>query len=214
MAGFNAVKQIYVDPTVHYDALEGILEPVLNLQGTWDPAYGHVTRGHMLKRVTGVTVQGIANVTVDRPMLVGKVTAVSGNVVTLAAGAAAGQGLVGKTLTKVTAAGVVSALTVTVSSLIDSEGALESRSLYPVNVTFSGAHGLTVGDFVGAEGLSTSDVADGISYESHNKDHDGSVAVTVRGVFDTTKLVGSDAVLVKFLVGARVRDGLLLFRTY
>lgn len=210
MAGFSQVNTIYVDPTTHFDALEGILEPVLNLQGVWDRAYGHVTRGMLLKRVAGQTVQGIAGLTVERPMVLGKVITVTGNAVTLAAGSAGGAGLVGKTLTKVVEAGTVTDLTVTVADVRDTENSVDARTLYPVVITFSGAHGLAVGDYVGCEGLKTADVADGVSYESHNADHDTSVAVVVRGVLDNTKVAGPDAFKAAALKGARVREGLLL----
>lgn len=210
MAGFTSVQTIYTDPTVHFDALEGILEPVLNLQGVWDRAYGHVIRGHLTKRIAGQTVQGIAGITVNRPMVVGKVTAVNGNAVTLEKGAAAGSGLIGKTLTKLVAAGTVTALTVAVTDVRDTENSTDARNLYPVVVTFAGAHGLAVGDYVGCEGLTTADKADGISYESHNADHDISVAIVIRGVLDNTKVVGPDAFKTSALTGARIRDGLLL----
>lgn len=214
MAGFNSVNTIYVDPSVQFDALEGILEPVLNVQGVWDRDYGHVVRGMLLKRVAGQTVQGIAGITVDRPMVLGKVVAVSGSTVTLDRGAAGSLKLAGKTLTKVTEAGAVSDLTVTVVDIRDTENSVDARTIYPVKVTFSGAHGLTVGDYVGCEGLKATDVADGVSYESHNADQDTSVAVVVRGVLDNTKVVGPDAFKTKALVGSRVRDGLLLFCTF
>lgn len=210
MAGFTQVNTIYVNPMVHFDALEGILEPTLNLQGVWDRNYGHVTRGTLLKRVAGQTVQGIPGITVSRPMVLGKVISVNGNAVTLEKGAAGGAGLIGKTLTKVVTAGTVTALTVAVTDVRDTENATDARSLYPVVITFAGAHGLVAGDFVGCEGLATSDKADGVAYESHNADHDNSVAVIVRAVLDNTKVVGPDAFKVSALTGARVRDGLLL----
>lgn len=215
MPGFTNTQKIYESPMVHFDALEGILEAPLNLQGIWDYDYGHVTRGHLLKRVTGkLPVTGNVTGTLERPMIVGKVIAVNGNTVTLDKGAAAGQGLIGKTLTKVTADGTITALTVTVVGVLDAEGALESRTLYPVNLTFSGAHNLAVGDYIGCEGLTDTDIADGISYESHNKDQDPTVAVTVRAVFKNDHIQGPDAFKVKALKSARVRDDLLLFSTY
>lgn len=210
MAGFTQVNAIYTDPTVHFNALEGILEPTLNLQGVWDRAYGHVTRGTLLKRVAGQTVQGIAGLTVARPMVLGKVVSVNGNAVTLDKGAAGGAGLIGKTLTKVVEAGTVTNLAVAVTDVRDTENAVDARSLYPVVITFAGAHGLVAGDYVGCEGLATADKADGVAYESHNADHDTSVAVIVRGVLDNTKVIGPDALKTSALTGSRVREGLLL----
>ena len=215
MAGFSNIVKIYDDALIHYDALEGILEPVLNVQGTWDPSYGHVTRGLLLKRVAGVTVQGVANVTVERPMVLGLITAVNGPIVTLARGSAAGSGLIGKVLTKVVTGGAVTALVPTVVSVLDTEGATESRSIYAINITFSTATGLpVVGDFLGCEGLVDADVADGVSYESHNRDQDPSVAVTVRAVFKAASVVGNAAIFTKFITRARVRDDLLFLQAY
>ena len=214
MPGLTNIQKIYESPMTHYDALEGILEPVLNLQATWDGAYGNVTRGIPLKIATGkLPLSGNITGDVARPMIVGKVVAVAGSTVTLEKGAAAGAGLVGKTLTKVTSAGVVSALATTVAGVVDEKGATESRSLYRVVITFTAAHGLVVGDFVGCEGLTGTDKADGISYESHNYQDDPTVAVTVRGVFKNDHVAGPDAFKVAVLQG-RVRYDLLLFRTY
>lgn len=214
MPGLTNVQKIYESPMTHYDALEGILEPVLNLQGTWDKDYGHVTRGIPLKIAQGkLPLAGEPTGDVERPMIVGKVVAVAGSTVTLEKGAAAGAGLIGKTLTKVTEAGAISNLTVEVAGVVDTAGATESRSLYRVTMTFSGAHGLAVGDYVGCEGLVAADKADGVSYESHNKDDDTTVAVTVRGVFKNDHVAGPDA-FKKAVLGARVRYDLILFSTF
>ena len=212
MAGFGTVQTLFKDPTTQFDSLEAILEKPLNIAGKWDTDYGHVTRGHMVKVVTK-TVNGITEEFV-RPILVGKVKAVSGAIVTLEAGAAAGQGLIGKTLNKVTAAGVVSALTTTVSAVVDTEGALESRTLYDVRITFSGAgHGLVAGDFVGCEGLTGTEAALGIIHESHNNDN-GGAAVSFRAIYWTGKLIGNTALFQKWIANAKVYQNTLFFQTY
>lgn len=207
----NTIQTVYVDRVTKFDALEAYGGYTFNIPGNWDTDYGHVIRGKLLKSVTK-TING-APAVVRRPMVLGKVIAVNGTTVTLEKNSAVGAGLIGKTLTKVVAAGTVSNLAVTVTAIKDEEGRPNSTPLFTVDVTFSGAHGLTTNDWLGCEGLTTSDKASGISLESHNN-ADPTLAVVKEAKFENAKVTGPDAFKLSALKSSEIDANVLIFATF
>lgn len=190
---------------IHFDQLEAIPNYALRLNVNWDTTYGFTMRGAF------VYISDAVN-WVATPIALGTVVAVNGNTVTLARSAAVSTTkLNGKTLTKIEPDGsAITDLPATVQLVTGVGGKAFDPNHIETDVTFSGAHGLEVGDLLGSEGLTAAKVQasfDGLMYESKNTDLDGKPSDSAVRIAALTRLcTGAKAVAAIVPNRVRVRD--------
>lgn len=206
MPGMNPVQLLEVTEAklVHFDSIEAIPNYALRLNATWNRDYGHAARG------TLVYISDYNTLTVT-PIGIATVTAVNGNTVTVAKGAALDPvRLNGKTLTKLAADGTVTDLPAAVTSVGSVAPGAPFRPQYDdVTITFAADPGLVPGDVIGSEGLTAEKVQaefDGMIYESRNSDMDPQTAVAVEIKARTELSIGALAVSKIVPNRVRVRD--------
>lgn len=206
MAGMQPpqVLEVTAAKQIHFDSIEAIPNYALRLNATWDRNYGHAARG------TFVYVADKTKLIV-RPIGLAVVTAVNGNSVTVARGAALDNvRLAGKTLTKLAPDGTITELEGTVVAVTNVNPANEFKPQWDDSiVTFSDAPGLAVGDVIGSEGLTAELIKaefDGLIYESRNSDLDPQTAVAVEIKARTELCIGAAGVAALVPNRVRVRD--------